>query len=321
MTLLERDDNHAVVEVRAASASDLDVQTILRTRWNDMLSRMQRLPAHLLDEERLQAVCAHLGIDYETLQGVELETKLAHLVSMADAGGRVADMLTGLHSLATGLWANQVPDDVKRELGQWAGRTTEELRDLMTPVAETRFDYVHRYTVMSDGEIRLETTIVCGGEQPQFLPRLGLSLTLPGKFENLTWYGRGPHESYVDRKAGAAVDVYASTVSDQFVPYIKPQEHGNKTDVRWLTLTDDEGNGLLVVAEPAINFSALHYSAQDLTEAEHTHELPWRDEVYLQLDFAQGGLGNGSCGPGVLPQYMLLPGDYTFTVRLLPVAG
>ena len=321
VTLLERDDNHAVVEVRAASASDLDVQTILRTRWNDMLSRMQRLPAHLLDEERLQAVCAHLGIDYETLQGVELETKLAHLVSMADAGGRVADMLTGLHSLATGLWANQVPDDVKRELGQWAGRTTEELRDLMTPVAETRFDYVHRYTVMNDGEIRLETTIVCGGEQPQFLPRLGLSLTLPGKFENLTWYGRGPHESYVDRKAGAAVDVYASTVSDQFVPYIKPQEHGNKTDVRWLTLTDDEGNGLLVVAEPAINFSALHYSAQDLTEAEHTHELPWRDEVYLQLDFAQGGLGNGSCGPGVLPQYMLLPGDYTFTVRLLPVAG
>ncbi len=61
----------------------------------------------------------------------------------------------------------------------------------MTPVAETRFDYVHRYTVMNDGEIRLETTIVCGGEQPQFLPRLGLSLTLPGKFENLTWYGCG----------------------------------------------------------------------------------------------------------------------------------
>ena len=321
VTLLESDGQHAVVEVRAASASDLNVQEILETRWNDMLNRLQRLPAHLLDQEKLTALCEQMGVEYASLSGIELETKLAHLVTVVNENGRVADMLTALYGMATGPWAGEVPDDVKRELGQWAGRSNEELRAGMTPVGETRFDYIHRYTVLSDGEIRLETKIVCGGEQPQFLPRLGLSLTLPGKFDQVTWYGRGPHDSYADRKEGAAMDVYASTVGEQFVPYLKPQEHGNKTDVRWLTLTDEDGSGLLVIGEPAVNFSALHYSAQDMADASHTYNLPWRDEVFLQVDFAQGGLGNASCGPGVLPQYMLLPGEYTFTVRLAPVAG
>ncbi len=296
VTLLEHDADHAVVELRAASASDLDVQGIADARWRDVLSRLRRLPSHLLNEERLAGLCTELGVDYTALEGVEVETKLANLVSLADERGRVSDVLGGIYALITGPWADQVPDDIKREMGQWAGRSDEALRASMRPAAETRFDYVHRYTVLSDGEIRLETTVVCGGEQPQLLPRLGLSLSLPGQYERMTWYGRGPHDSYVDRQESAAVDVYTSTVGEQFVPYLKPQEHGNKTDVRWLTLTDDEGRGLLVIAEPTISFSALHYSAQDLTAATHTHNLPWRDEVFLSLDFAQGGWATAVAG-------------------------
>ncbi len=94
--------------------------------------------------------------------------------------------------------------------------------------------------------------------------------------------------------------MYESTVDDFYVPYIIPQEHGNRTDVRWLALTDGAGEGLLVTADRPVSFSAHRFSAEDLTRAQHTHELVRRDEVYLNIDLAQGGLGNGSCGPGVL---------------------
>src|SRR5690606_29155589 len=104
--------------------------------------------------------------------------------------------------------------------------------------------------------------------------------------------------------AGAPVGVYRSTVSEQFVPYIKPQEYGNHTDVRWVRLTDEAGRGILIVAAGTLNFSAHPYTIRDLEAAMHTVELVERDAVYLYLDIAQGGLGNGSCGPGVLPEYM-----------------
>ena len=84
---------------------------------------------------------------------------------------------------------------------------------------------------------------------------------------------------------------------------------------------DESGAGLLVVADGTMDFSAHHFTAQDLTEATHTHNLKRRPEVTLNLDLRQGGLGNGSCGPGVLPQYMLLPGEFTFRFSLYPLAG
>ena len=149
-------------------------------------------------------------------------------------------------------------------------------------------------------------------------------MCLPGAFDNFTWYGRGPHETYIDRKQGAKVGVHSGTVDEQYVPYIVPQENGNKTDVRWAALTDERGLGLLVVAgaadvdQPWLNVSVHHYSAQDLTQATHTHKLERRDEVTLNLDYAQSGLGNASCGPGVLPQYKLEPREVRFSLRLKP---
>jgi hypothetical protein len=156
------------------------------------------------------------------------------------------------------------------------------------------------------------------------LPRIGLQMVLADGYDNFSWYGRGPHESYVDRKQGAKVGVYRGTVDEQYVPYVKPQENGNKTDVRWMALTNEAGLGLLVVGEsgeedaPWLNVSAHHFTTQDLTDATHTYELKRRDKVTLNLDYAQGGLGNGSCGPGVLPQYLLMPEEARFTLRLRP---
>ena len=150
------------------------------------------------------------------------------------------------------------------------------------------------------------------------LPRIGLTMTLPAGFEQVTWYGRGPHENYIDRNVGARVGIYDDTVDGQYVPYIMPQENGNKTDVRWVALRNETGAGLLAVGGQLMEMSALHYSADDLYKAFHTNELVRRDEVILNLDYRQCGLGGNSCGPMTRPEYLLQPGSYSFAFRLRP---
>jgi len=114
----------------------------------------------------------------------------------------------------------------------------------------------------------------------------------------------------------ATVGRYRSTVTEQYVAYIMPQEHGQKTGVRRLTLLDGEGSGLSVEGDPTFEFSASHFTARDLFMAKHTFELKPRPEVILNLDCAQRGLGTGSCGPDTLAQYRLLTREYQFTYRL-----
>lgn len=177
-------------------------------------------------------------------------------------------------------------------------------------------DYV--YTIYGSRDVVLSTHLVPAAGLPH-LPRVGLQMRLSAGHETFTWYGRGPHESYVDRKMGAAVGLYSASVDELCEPYITPQENGNRTDVRWLAFTDPEGSGLLVVAMPSLEVSALHYTTADLDAAKHTCELTRRDEITLNLDYAQSGLGGASCGPGTLPQYLLQPSELTFSVRLRPI--
>jgi hypothetical protein len=151
-----------------------------------------------------------------------------------------------------------------------------------------------------------------------FLPRIGLQLRLPGGFEQFAWYGRGPHETYVDRKEGAQVGVYRGSVDEQYVPYIVPEENGNKTDVRWVSLTNAEGIGLQASGDGLLEVSAHHFTPEDLTTARHTHELVRRPEIILNLDYAQSGLGSASCGPGRLPKYRLQPEEIRYRVHLAP---
>ncbi|CAN5451286.1 glycoside hydrolase family 2 TIM barrel-domain containing protein [soil metagenome] len=170
------------------------------------------------------------------------------------------------------------------------------------------------YTIQPGGEIAVENTFVVAEELPE-LPRLGVVLTLKPDLEKLAWFGRGPWENYSDRKRSAVVDVYESTVTEQYVPYILPQEHGNHTDVRWLSL-ENGATGLKVSAEGPLEFTASHFRAEDLFAAKHTYDLKPRPEVILSLDYAQSGLGTASCGPGVLEQYTIKPGTYTWSYRL-----
>lgn len=179
----------------------------------------------------------------------------------------------------------------------------------------TDFLHTHHYQLLPSGELLVENTLELG-QGVTDIPRVGVNLVLVPALEHLTWFGRGPLDNYVDRKAAAIVGLYESTVTDQYVPYIMPQEHGNKTDTRWLTLTDTDGHGLKASGQPLLEFSASHFTANDLFNAKHTIVLKPRAEVILNLDYAQRGLGTASCGPDTLEQYCLLQPNYQFTYRL-----
>ena len=177
------------------------------------------------------------------------------------------------------------------------------------------FTHTQHFTLSPSGELEVTNSVVAGNGITD-LPRVGVSLALVPGMENLDWFGRGPWENYADRKASAMVGLYHSTVSDQYVPYVMPQEHGHKTDVRWLSLTGSGGRALKVMGQPTIEFSASHFTANDLFAARHTVDLAPRPEVILNLDYGQRGLGTGSCGPDTLDQYKLLASAYSFAYRL-----
>ena len=106
-------------------------------------------------------------------------------------------------------------------------------------------------------------------------------------------------------------------VDDLLFPIVRPQEHGNRTDVRW-PLTNNNGLGLLVVGAPTLQFSAHRFTTKDLEAAKHPNELPIRDEITVNLDYKHCGVGSGSCGPATLPQYRVNPEPFTFTLRVRP---
>jgi beta-galactosidase len=181
--------------------------------------------------------------------------------------------------------------------------------------SEAPVRHTQRLEVEPDGAIEF-SNVFRVDRRLDDLPRVGVSLRLPAGFEQLSWFGRGPHESYPDRKRGAALGRYDSTVTAQYVPYILPQEHGNHADTRWLTLEREDGLGLRITAAEPLQFSASHYSADAIFRSFHTHELEPHDAVILALDAAQRGLGTGSCGPDTLPAYRIRPGIHRLAFQL-----
>ena len=182
---------------------------------------------------------------------------------------------------------------------------------------EDGFIHRHTYHIYGSSDVVIENVINASPNLPA-LPRTGLTMQVSSGFERFTWYGRGPHENYIDRNVGAALGLYSGSVDEQYVPYIMPQENGNKTDVRWFTLTNEQGVGLLASGSRPLEVSVSHFTAADLHQAQHTNALVRRNEVAVNLDYMQSGLGGASCGPGTLPHYLLQPGDFTFSVRLRP---
>ena len=197
-------------------------------------------------------------------------------------------------------------------------------------VVESRFSlrsvdaaYTLRHEVFGDGTLAVTARMSGVNEDLPEIPRFGTLLTLPGALDEVEWYGRGPHENYWDRRTGAAVGRYRAAVPDLPHPYVRPQETGTRTDVRWAALRDEAGNGLLVIGLPHLSFSALPYRIADLDGGEtksrtHWAELELRDEITLALDYRQTGVG-GDDSWGAVPhrEYTLWPQnlEYRFLLR------
>jgi len=149
------------------------------------------------------------------------------------------------------------------------------------------------------------------------LPKVGTFFKLPKEFSNITWYGRGPHESYSDRKHSAFMGVYSGSVFEQYFPYIRPQENGNKTNVRWAGIKNSKGNGVVIFGLPEFNLSAHRYSYKNLTNATHTHMVDMRGPVTVNVDHKIMGLGgDDSWNPRTHKEYLINPGMYSFSYLL-----
>lgn len=175
------------------------------------------------------------------------------------------------------------------------------------------------YTFYGNGVIDVQCSIDPHKDLPN-LPRFGMQTRLPGTFKRVQWFGRGPHENYWDRNTSAAVGLYKAPVGEQVFRYVRPQENGNKTDVRWLKISRTDGTGIKVEGLPLFYFSAWPYNMHDLENARHIYEPESRDFVTLNIDYKQMGVG-GDNSWGALPheQYRLTPKPYSYRFRLSPL--
>jgi len=180
------------------------------------------------------------------------------------------------------------------------------------------------YSISGDGRVLVTQSINTTEESTPELPRFGMKMIIPGAYEHVSYYGRGPHENYSDRNTSAFYGLYESTVDQMYFPYVRPQENGNRTGLRWLTLTNDQGYGLKISGMPAFSGSALHYSIEDLdyddSGNKHTADLRPHPEIFLQIDMRQMGVGgNDSWGAKPLDKYRIMPGSYSFSFIMSPV--
>jgi beta-galactosidase len=184
------------------------------------------------------------------------------------------------------------------------------------------FDFKNTFNVLGNGNIEVNSVIwVKKVNKFKSLPRIGMNLIVPESLDNFSWYGRGPHQSYSDKFQSAFVDVYKNKVKDNYWPFIKPQENGNKTDVRWATLTNDDGVGLLVQSlGQNLSMSAHHYTLENLTKALHTYDVVNKGDITLNIDLKQMGVGgDDSWNPRVHPEFLLREKSYSYSFSIRPI--
>jgi len=207
--------------------------------------------------------------------------------------------------------------------------------DLLDGQGEKIADYKSVYTVFGSGDVQVANDFKMTGKDLPEIPLFGMNLVMPRQFDQLTWLGRGPQESYWDRKTSAFVGKYSGTVADQYYAYVRPQENGNKTDVRWAAVTNRNGEGLLFAGEPLLEVSAHHYIMEDfeshyaptekleggkIPPQRHINDVKPRDLTSVNINYRQMGLGGDtSWGAWTHPEYRLTDKNYRYSFRMKPL--
>ena len=181
-------------------------------------------------------------------------------------------------------------------------------------IADAGFKVEECFTFNNEGEFSLNCNITPYGELVE-VARVGYEMVMPKALDRFDWYGKGPLDAYIDRKEGVCFGLYGGSVAEQFVNYIFPQENGNKYDVRWVALTDGAGNGLKVSGHQPIETSVRRYTTMALAEARHPYELKAIEGLVLHINHKMAPLGNESCGPRPLKQYVIYPEPWNFTLN------
>lgn len=229
----------------------------------------------------------------------------------------------------SGDWQRKGLYQLQAETGKWEthqeeDRITLHIRNCHKGKLGFEYRTEIEYTVNADGSIMVNSVIIPVSDS-EIIPRVGYRMELPEGFERMRWYGRGPWENYVDRKDATPIGVYESTVSDQWVNYVKPQEMGNHEEVRWISITNADGMGFVFVAGDQMAASALHVRAQDMADPDHLqklihkYDIPMRKETVLCLDAHNRPLGNASCGPGPMKKYELQATPVAFSFIMMPL--
>ena len=185
------------------------------------------------------------------------------------------------------------------------------------PVGNSPYSLVYQF--LGSGDVIVKANFTAGRDQIPEMARFGMQMGISGDLDQITWFGRGPEETYCDRSE-APVGLYSGAVSDQFfIDYVKPGETGNKVDVRWAALHGESGAGLLAVGLPLLSVNALNFMTSDLEGVGHPYEMQPRDFVTLNLDLMQMGVGgDNSWGARPHKEYRLLDKAYQYEYRLRP---
>ncbi len=181
----------------------------------------------------------------------------------------------------------------------------------------TGFKIFYNYTIYGNGKIKVDTRVSSRGNMTKWIPKVGLQMELPGEFQQMEWFGRGPFETYPDRKTGAKTGIYSTTVEEAYVPYIIPQDYGNRTDVHWFKLTDKEGTGLQISAPGTFQASAQKYTTENMDRAHYPFQLKDEEVVTLNLDHRVTGVGGTA--NSVLNPYRVAPGEFEFSFTIKPL--
>ncbi len=227
---------------------------------------------------------------------------------------------TGQENKPLGRWRKLGLDKIKTRTENFSVRKTKNGTVCTWQFSSTGrnkwndFKWNYTLSVPEKNSIRIRSVFNINDEIKD-IPRIGLLFSLVPGFEQLQWLGLGPHENYPDRKAGSWRALHSSTVTEQYIPYIMPQEHGLKCDVSYLTLGSGK-NKLKISSPKSFMFNASHFHPQDLTNAFHTTDLVPRKETILCIDAAHRGLGTGSCGPDTDKKYQILKNKYILDITI-----
>ncbi|WP_320997316.1 glycoside hydrolase family 2 TIM barrel-domain containing protein [Bacteroides nordii] len=175
------------------------------------------------------------------------------------------------------------------------------------------------YALNRDGSMKVQTTFEPDTSLVKSMARLGVTFEMKDTYENVTYLGRGEHETYTDRNQSGKIGIYKTTPERMFHYYVVPQSTGNRTDVRWLQLTDEHGKGCWIEANSFFQFSTVPFSDVILEKARHINELKRDGKITIHLDAEQAGVGTATCGPGVLPSYLVPLTKQTFDFTIYPV--